>query len=53
MLRYTLLSDGSSDRALGPIVTYVVESWMRERGRSDGIRWEWADFSGWRRPPAA
>lgn len=51
MLRYTLLTDGSSDRALERIIDWVLEGLMSGNGRTDGIKPEWADFSSWRNPP--
>lgn len=47
MLRYTLLSDGSSDLALMPIL-----SWLLQAGGVQGeIQAEWADLRKLRRPP--
>lgn len=43
-LRYTLLSDGSSDRALIPLLTWL----LREHGVEWAIQSEWADL--WRLP---
>ncbi|MDT4954689.1 MAG: hypothetical protein QOJ02_2827 [Acidobacteriota bacterium] len=43
-LRYTLLSDGSSDRALIPLLTWL----LREHGVERAIQSEWADL--WRLP---
>jgi len=40
-LRYTLLSDGSSDRALMPILTWL----LRQHGVGRPIQPEWADLS--------
>jgi len=40
-LRYTLVTDGSSDRALLPILTWL----LRENGFSEAIQPEWADIS--------
>jgi hypothetical protein len=51
MLRYTLLTDGSSDRALERIIDWVLAGLIRENGRTDGIKPEWADFSSWPNPP--
>jgi hypothetical protein len=51
MLRYTLLCDGSSDLALGPIIFHVVQVLLREKGCEEGIRPVWADFGGYRKPP--
>ena len=39
-LRYTLLTDGSSDRALIPLLTWL----LRTNGVSQAIQSEWADF---------
>lgn len=39
-LRYTLLSDGSSDRALFPLLTWL----LREHGVKHAIQPEWADL---------
>ena len=44
-LRYTLLSDGSSDRALMPILTWL----LREHGVRCAIQAEWADLGRLRR----
>ncbi|RRR65570.1 MAG: DUF4276 family protein [Candidatus Viridilinea halotolerans] len=41
MLHYTLLTDGNSDRALLPIVTWA----LREQGVRRAIHAEWADLS--------
>lgn len=46
-LRYTLLSDGSSDQALMPILTWL----LREQGIRDAIQPEWADLRRLPRPP--
>ena len=46
-IRYTLISDGSSDRALLPILTWV----LRERGGVNRIQPEWADLRRLPRPP--
>jgi hypothetical protein len=48
-IRYTLITDGSSDRALIPILTWV----LRERGGVNRIQPEWADLGRLPRPPAA
>ena len=48
-IRYTLISDGSSDRALLPILTWV----LRERGGVNRIQPEWADLGRLPRPPDA
>src|SRR5205085_11780027 len=39
-LRYTLLTDGSSDRALIPLLTWLLQA----NGVSQAIQSEWADF---------
>ena len=46
-LRYTLLSDGSSDRALIPILTWV----LRAKGVQYAIQPEWADLRPLRQEP--
>jgi len=46
-IRYTLISDGSSDRALLPILTWV----LRERGGVNRIQPEWADLRRLPHPP--
>lgn len=46
-LRYTLLSDGSSDQALVPILTWL----LRVQGIKGAIQPEWADLRRLRRPP--
>ena len=46
-IRYTLITDGSSDRALLPILTWV----LRERGGVSRIQPEWADLNRLPRPP--
>ncbi|CAB1057916.1 hypothetical protein D1BOALGB6SA_2672 [Olavius sp. associated proteobacterium Delta 1] len=46
-IRYTLISDGSSDRALLPILTWV----LRQRGEVNRIQPEWADLRRLPRPP--
>jgi len=46
-LRYTLLSDGSSDEALLPILTWL----LRENGIQSAIQSVWADLRRLRRPP--
>lgn len=51
MLSYTLLSDGSSDRVLGRIIDWVIESLMSGCGRSEEIVGRWADFRIWPKPP--
>ena len=48
-IRYTLISDGSSDRALLPILTWV----LREKGGVNRIQPEWADLNRLPRPPKA
>lgn len=47
-LRYTLLSDGSSDEALLPILSWVLETHLPEFA----IQSTWADLRGLRRPPS-
>ena len=46
-IRYTLITDGSSDRALIPILTWV----LRERGEVNRIQAEWAELRRLPRPP--
>lgn len=46
-IRYTLITDGSSDRALIPVLTWV----LREKGEIDRIQPEWADLRRLPRPP--
>ncbi len=46
-LRYTLLSDGSSDEALLPILTWL----LRENGIKLAIQPAWADLRRLKRPP--
>jgi len=46
-IHYTLISDGSSDRALLPILTWV----LREKGNANRIQPEWADLSRLHSPP--
>lgn len=46
-IRYTLITDGSSDRALIPILTWV----LRERGEVARIQPEWADLRRLPIPP--
>ena len=46
-LRYTLLSDGSADQALMPILTWL----LREQGIYGAIQPEWADLRRLPRPP--
>jgi hypothetical protein len=48
-LRYTLLSDGSSDRALLPILTWL----LREQGVDYAIQPDWADLRRLPSPPRA
>jgi len=47
-LRYTLLSDGSSDQALLPLINWS----LRAAGVTSAIRPEWADLGMLRHPPA-
>jgi hypothetical protein len=47
-LRYTLLADGSSDRALMPILSWII----RECAFDAAIVPQWADFRNLRMPPA-
>ena len=47
MLTYTLLSDGSSDRSLLPILTWLMES----LGVNDAIQSQWADLRVMKRAP--
>jgi len=47
-LRYTLLSDGSSDRMLMPLLAWA----LRERGVEAALTGEWADLRVLRDPPA-
>jgi hypothetical protein len=46
-LRYTLLSDGSSDTVLIPILTWLLEQHLPDYS----IESAWADFRSLRRPP--
>jgi len=46
-VRYTLISDGPSDRALIPILTWV----LREKGDVTRVQSEWADLGRLPRPP--
>lgn len=46
-LRYTLLSDGPSDRALLPILTWL----LRQNGVTGAIQDTWADLRQLPRPP--
>ena len=46
-LRYTLISDGPSDRALLPILTWV----LREKGDVSLVQSEWADLRRLPQPP--
>ena len=46
-IRYTLISDGPSDRALLPILTWA----LREKGEVTRIQPEWADLRRLPRPP--
>jgi hypothetical protein len=46
-IRYTLISDGSSDRALLPILTWA----LREKGNIMRVQDQWADLGRLPRPP--
>ena len=46
-IRYTLISDGPSDRALLPILTWV----LREKGKVSLVQSEWADLRRLPKPP--
>jgi hypothetical protein len=46
-IRYTLISDGPSDRSLLPILTWA----LRERGEMSRIQAEWADLRRLPQPP--
>jgi len=46
-IRYALISDGPSDRALIPILTWV----LREKGDVTRVQAEWADLGRLPRPP--
>ncbi|MBI5605073.1 MAG: DUF4276 family protein [Deltaproteobacteria bacterium] len=46
-IRYTLLSDGPSDRALIPLLTWV----LREKGDVNRVQAEWADLGRLPKPP--
>ncbi|MEW6664572.1 MAG: DUF4276 family protein [Thermodesulfobacteriota bacterium] len=46
-IRYTLISDGPSDRALIPLLTWV----LREKGEITRVQAEWADLGRLPRPP--
>ena len=46
-LRYTLLSDGSSDRALLPLITWMLRQYVVECA----IQAQWADLGRLPRPP--
>jgi hypothetical protein len=46
-IRYTLISDGPSDRALLPILTWV----LREKGKVSLVQSEWADLRRLPQPP--
>ena len=46
-IRYTLISDGPSDRALLPILTWV----LREKGNVSLVQAEWADLRRLPQPP--
>ena len=48
-ISYTLITDGSSDRALLPILTWV----LHERGGVNRVQPEWADLNRLPRPPKA
>jgi len=48
-LRYTLLSDGSSDQALLPLINWS----LRASGVTSAIRPEWADLGMLRNPPGS
>ncbi len=47
-MRYTLVTDGSSDRTLVPILTWAI----RQAGVQSPISPEWADFRRLRQPPS-
>ncbi len=51
MLRYTLLTDGSSDRALRRIIDWVLASLIAESGGGVTFVSDWADFRALPRPP--
>jgi hypothetical protein len=46
-IRYTLIADGPSDRALIPLLSWV----LREKGDINRVQAEWADLSRLPRPP--
>jgi hypothetical protein len=46
-LRYTLVSDGSSDRALMPLVKWIIRQHLPDWAVDD----QWADFRTMRNPP--
>jgi|WetSurMetagenome_2_1015567.scaffolds.fasta_scaffold09889_3 hypothetical protein len=46
-LKYTLVSDGSSDRALMPLVTWII----RQHAPDWAVENHWADFRAMRNPP--
>jgi len=46
-LRYTLLTDGSSDRALEPIISWLLRQYLTNYE----IQSEWADLSRLPNPP--
>jgi hypothetical protein len=46
-LRYTLVSDGSSDRALMPLLKWLMQEHMPDWAVDD----QWADFTNLRKPP--
>ena len=47
-LRYTLLADGSSDRALMPILSWLLREHLPHRA----IQEEWADLGRFPRAPS-
>ncbi len=47
-LTFTLISDGSSDRALLPVL-----EWLLSKKIFGSVRGQWADFSHLRRPPSS
>ncbi len=46
-VRYTLVSDGSSDRVLLPVLTWLLECHCRD----SAIQPQWADLRGLKKPP--
>ena len=46
-LRFTLVSDGSSDQALIPALTWL----LIEHGAGEGVNGKWADFRYLKKPP--